>query len=85
MVSRAQAVFNDQLRKHGVPHSDVLEARLIVTRTSTEPSVRLDHNHRWVGSIFVFSATAEVRGGKAHHSQRQLFVAPHNPAIELQS
>lgn len=85
VISRAQTIFADQLQKYGVPRGNVTDARVAITRPSLDTINGDINGHATPGAAFLFSATATMRTGKSYLCQRQLFVAPHNAAFELQS
>lgn len=83
-VRLASMRFKEQMAKAGLDLSCLREARLSITRT---PGLRDGYvnGHRAVGSEMNFAARAVSLHGKAYECKKSVFVAPHNPEVELRS
>jgi len=83
IISRARRIFADQLQKHGVPYGNVIAADIALTQPSPDSLGGYINGHAVTGAMFLVSATATMRAGKFYACQQQLFVAPHDPTLEL--
>jgi hypothetical protein len=83
-ISRAQDLFADQVRKYHVPSHHVLDAHFLSRRSGAQVN-GLINGHSVRGQIFLATATATMRGSKYYRCRQELFVAPNNPTIEMQS
>jgi hypothetical protein len=76
--------FEDQLRKAGLELSQVQEARLRISRLPGAIG-SLINGHSCSGYKVTLKVIAVMKDGKRYERERQLFVAPHNPEVELRS
>ncbi|MDQ3331401.1 MAG: hypothetical protein M3552_12230 [Planctomycetota bacterium] len=79
----ANVKFAEQLEKASLAKSCVREAHLEITKSSIRQGVVNGRACSGYEIIFVASALAEP--GKNHRSEMAVFVAPHNPGVELKS
>ena len=80
----ACAKFKEQISAARVPLSAVAEARLDLT-WSTAARVEPVNGHDREGHDLTLTVRATTRRGRLHRQQRTIFVAPHDPTLELRS
>jgi hypothetical protein len=82
-IRSAAAKFEDQVRKARLLRSQVREAWLTIRRDGSAGGWANGH---WCAGYNVrFSAGAVMDGGRRYEREQIMFVAPHNPEIELRS
>ena len=83
-VQLAATKFKEQMVKAGLSLSCIREAKLAVSKS---PDVRSGYvnGHRCAGFDVSFAARAVSPNGKAYECQKSVFVAPHDPEVELRS
>lgn len=86
MTARLFAVmkFKEQMEKAGLNLSCIREAQLTITKS---PDLRIGYvnGHRSAGFDVIFAARAVSPNGKTYERQKSVFVAPHDPEVELRS
>lgn len=82
--SLAGTKFAEQLAKADVPKSCLREAFLVITK-SPDPRLGDVNGHVSSGHDVTFTARAVTDLGKAYESATSLFIAPHDPGVELRS
>ena len=80
----ARAKFKEQLAKAAVPLSTICEARLEIEKLPGTLK-GIVNGHGCDGHLVLFRAQATTDHGKTYQSERSVFVAPHNPRVELRS
>ena len=80
----AATMFHRQLAAAGFPQSYVREASLKIVRLPGTSHGQLNVQTR-VGSRMRLLVWAVSDHGKVYQSEKQIFVAPHDPAVELRS
>ncbi len=83
-ISSAVAKFNDQRRKAGLAASNLRNASLTIQRLPSAVSDSIN-GHHCAGFKVRFLAEAVLVDGRHYEKERVLFVAAHNPNIELRS
>ncbi len=83
-VRLAAVKFMEQLEKAGLSLTCIREAQLSATKS---PSSRNHYfNGHWSAGFDVeFVARAVSSSGKSYERKKSVFVAPHNPEVELRS
>jgi hypothetical protein len=84
-ASLAATKFADEMCKAGIEPSRVLEARLTIKRSPDVVKGPVNHTPCCGGYHVTFRATAVVRPNRRYERETLLFVAPHDPQIELRS
>ena len=80
----AATKFKEQMEKAGLSLSCVREAKLTVTK-SPDPKTGYVNGHRSAGFDLNFAARAVSLGGRPYGCEKSVFVAPHDPDVELRS
>ena len=83
-VQLAATKFKEQMGKAGLSLLCIREAHLAATKS---PDLRNGYvnGHRSTGFDVSFVARAVSHGGKSYECRKSVFVAPHDPAVELRS
>jgi hypothetical protein len=84
VVLSAIAKFEDQRRKAGLADSRIREAFLTIRQLPGSVSGSIN-GHNCPGFNVSFLAEAVMDDGKRYERDRVVFVAPHQPAVELRS
>lgn len=80
----AAAKFKEQMEKAGLRPSCLLEARLTVTRAAGSRTGPVN-GQRSNGFDLNFAARAIFPDGRMYECEKSVFVAPHDPGVELRS
>ena len=80
----AQERFREQVAKGGLAISRLREARLDLRRSSA-PASGLVNGHMVPGYEVTLAARATFAAGAVYERAMSMFVAPHDPALELRS
>jgi hypothetical protein len=83
-VQLAATKFQEQMGKAGLSMSCIREARLAATKSSNLRNGYVN-GHRSTGFDISFIARAVSHGGKSYECRKSVFVAPHDPDVELRS
>ncbi len=83
-LSSAAAKFEDQRRKAGLDPSQVHQASLKIRRLPGVESISVN-GHSCAGFKLRFLAEAVMDDGRRYERERVVFVAPHDPRVELRS
>src|SRR6266540_4566929 len=83
-VMYARQRFLDQVGKSGLPAARIVRAQLTIKRLAGSEEGRVN-GHVRSGARLEFVAEAALDTGASFDVRRDLFVAPHDPAIELRS
>ena len=78
----AATKFEDQVRKAGLRPEQILEARLTIKRSPTMATGSVNQ-HPCEGWHVTFHASALMDQGRLYKDEQVLFVAPHDPRVEL--
>lgn len=81
--TRAKVAFAQQLGKAGLAIERVREARLVIERLAEDCSVSGEQSRR--GYNLRFRATVIADTGRRFEREKVVFVAPHDPRLELRS
>jgi hypothetical protein len=80
----AATKFEDQARKASLDPSQIQEARLRISR-SPDAADGLVNGHTVAGFNFAFKAFSVMDDGRRYECEQVVFVARHDPIIELRS
>ena len=80
----ATAKFAQQLAKAGIPESRLREAHLEITKSPDSRTGDVN-GHLCSGHDVTFVAHAVTDVGKKYESKICVFIAPHDPSVELRS
>jgi hypothetical protein len=83
-VRLATEEFEDQIRKSALERSQVRSARLTI-RQSAESTTGTVNGHPCTGHYFAFLVEAVMEGARNYQREQVVFVARHNPEVELRS
>jgi hypothetical protein len=83
-IQLAAQKFREQVEKAGFTLSCVQQAALVIT-TLPEPRRGLVNGRMCSGHNVRFSATVVSDTGKTYESEMSVFIAPHDPEVELRS
>jgi hypothetical protein len=84
-ILSAIAKFEDQRRKAGLATSDVRDAWLTLRRLPSVVCRPINGHHSCAGFHLSVVAAATMDDGKRYERDRVVFVAPHDPKVELRS
>jgi hypothetical protein len=80
----AHQKFTEQVQKARLDLSRLRGATLLLAR-KTPPVYGFVNGHRSAGHVIAFRATAVTETGRSYSAELEVFVAPHDPAIENRS
>jgi hypothetical protein len=81
----ATSKFQEQVRKAGIEPSRISNARLTITRLPDTVAGWVNGIHRRNGNNVAFVVQVDMDNGNRYEQQRVIFVAPHDPSVELRS
>jgi hypothetical protein len=83
-IRLANEKFTDQMLKSALSHSQIHSAWLTI-RQSTSSATGTVNGHTCTGCHFVFLVEAVMEGGRHYRREQTVFLARHNPEVELRS
>ena len=83
-VELAKRKFCEQIEKNGLSISWIREAHLEIAKLPQSKSGFVN-GRASAGNNFRFAVQASTDYGKTHKTETTIFIAPHNPSIELRS
>jgi len=83
VLERAVDIFQDQASKAGLTAFMVKSATLSIHLIDQPPTTQVIEGHERSGELYQCTATAEMDNGSRFQQEVGLFIAPHDPDLEM--